>query len=137
MGLEAISTIGDVSVSKSTSSGASEWTVTFLNNAGNLPELTADSSAMWGGVAVAVDEQRTGTSVAVSGSFELSVSGNGAEKVTVPHDASYAEVRLCPGVVTHSTNKSLHPIMHSRARRAFMFLVSISMKAQLLRHRSE
>ena len=73
--------------------------MTFLNNAGNVPELTADSSAMWGGVIVAVDEQRSGTSVAVSGSFELSVSGNEAETVTLTYDASISEVirnaRIC------------------------------------------
>lgn len=67
--------------------------MTFLNNAGNLPELTADNSAMWGGVVVAVDEQRSGTSVAVSGSFDLSVSGNEVERVTVSHDASDTEVK--------------------------------------------
>lgn len=94
LGLEAISTVGDVSVSKSTSSSAPEWTVTFLNNAGNLPELTADDSAMWGGVTVDVDEERSGTSEAVSGSFDVSVSGNGADRVTVSHDVSAAEVNL-------------------------------------------
>lgn len=84
--------MGSVSVSKSTSSSAPEWTVTFLDNAGDLPELTADSSAMWGGVTVAVDEERSGTSEAVTGSFELSVSGNQAETVTVSYDASDTEV---------------------------------------------
>ena len=66
--------------------------MTFLNNAGNIPELTADSSAMWGGVAVDVDEQRSGTSAAVSGSFDISMSGSAAETVTVPYDASDTEV---------------------------------------------
>lgn len=96
VGLEAISIVGDVAVSKSTAGGATEWMVTFLNNAGDLPELTADSSAMWGSVIVAVGQQRAGTSLAVSGSFELSVSGNGADTVTVSHDASVAEVKLGP-----------------------------------------
>lgn len=90
--LEAISIVGDVSVSKSTASSAPEWMVTFLNNAGNLPELAADSSAMWGGVVVDVDERRSGTSEPVSGSFGLSVTGNAGETVTVSHDASASEV---------------------------------------------
>lgn len=66
--------------------------VTFMNNAGDLPLLVADSSAMWGGVTVSVAEERTGTSKAVSGSFELGISGNYSESETVSHDASAAEV---------------------------------------------
>lgn len=85
--------MGDVLVSKSTSSSSPEWTVTFLNNAGDVPLLTADSSALWGGVTVTVNEERTGTSEAVSGSFDLSVSGNEAENVTVSYDASATEVK--------------------------------------------
>lgn len=84
-------------MSKITSGSAPEWTVTFLNNAGDVDSLTADSSAMWGGVTVAVDTVRGGTSEAVSGSFELNVSGNQAERVTVPHDASAAQVNMSWG----------------------------------------
>lgn len=86
--------MGDVSVSKSTSSSSPEWTVTFLNNAGDLPLMTVDNSAMWGGVTVAVDEERRGTSEAVAGSFELGVSGNDTERVVVPYDVSAVEVNL-------------------------------------------
>lgn len=92
--LEAISVVGDVAVSKNSSvpSGAPEWLVTFMNNAGNLPLLVADSSAMWGGVTVSVDEEREGTSESVSGSFELGVSENASERVIVSHDVSAMEV---------------------------------------------
>lgn len=92
--LEAISIVGDVSVSKSNSSSSPSWTVTFLNNAGDLPLMTVDSSAMWGGVTVTVDEERGGTSEAVTGSFELGLSGNDTERVNVPHNASAVEVNL-------------------------------------------
>ncbi len=54
--------------------------------------LTADSSSMWGGVTVTVDEERKGTSVGVSGSFKLGVSGNEAETATVSYAASDVEV---------------------------------------------
>lgn len=66
--------------------------MTFLNNAGDLPLLTVDSSAMWSGVTVAVDEERAGTSEAVSGSFELGVSESNAGRITVSYDASAVEV---------------------------------------------
>ncbi|CAM9426180.1 unnamed protein product, partial [Ectocarpus fasciculatus] len=91
--LEAISVMGDVSISKGNLSSAPEWTVTFLNNAGDLPLLAADSSAMWGGVTVAVDEERNGTSEGISGSFALSVAGNDTENVVVAHDASATELK--------------------------------------------
>ncbi|CAM9633006.1 unnamed protein product, partial [Hapterophycus canaliculatus] len=90
--LEAISAVGDVSVLKTTSIGSPEWMVTFLNNAGDLPLLTADSSAMWSSVTVAVDEERAGTSEAVSGSFDLGVSETDTERITVSYDASAIEV---------------------------------------------
>lgn len=91
--LEAISVVGDVSVSKGNSSSVPEWTVTFLNNAGDLPVLAVDNSAMWGGVTVAVNEERNGTSEGVSGSFALSMAGNDTDNVVVDHDASAAEVK--------------------------------------------
>lgn len=86
--------MGDVSVSKNDSTSSPSWTVTFLNNAGDLPLMTVDSSAMWGGVTLTVNEERGGTSEAVTGSFELGVSGNDTERVTVLHDASAIEVNL-------------------------------------------
>lgn len=91
--LESISVVGDVSVSKVNSSSVPEWTVTFLNNAGDLPLLAVDSSAMWGGVTIAVDEERSGTSEGITGSFTLSVAGNDTDNVVVAHDASAVEVR--------------------------------------------
>lgn len=54
--------------------------------------LTADSSSMWDGVTVSVDEERKGTSMGVSGSFELGVSGNEGETATVSYAASAVEV---------------------------------------------
>lgn len=94
MAVEAISSVGEVLASRnvSTSSGGLEWLVTFMNNAGDLPLLVADSSAMWGGVAVSVAEERMGTSMSVSGSFELGVSGDESKSETVSHDASSGEV---------------------------------------------
>lgn len=95
MALEALSLVGDILVSKNSSAagGGPEWLVTFLNNAGNLPLLEADSAAMWGGVTVVVDEERAGTSESVSGSFELRASGNDSESVIASYDASATEVR--------------------------------------------
>lgn len=94
MALEAVSSVGEVLASRSvsTSSGGLEWLLTFMNNAGDLPLLVADSSAMWGGVSVSVAEERKGTSTPMSGSFELGVSGNESKRETVSHDASAAEV---------------------------------------------
>lgn len=94
MALESISFVGEVLASKNVSatSGGLEWMVTFMNNAGDLPLLVADNSAMWGGVTVGVVEERTGTSKAVSGSFELAVSEDGSKSETISHDASAAEV---------------------------------------------
>lgn len=94
MALEAVSSVGEVLASRnvSTSSGGLEWLVTFMNNAGDLPLLVADSSAMWGGVSVSAAEERKGTSTSVSGSFELGISGNESKSETVSHDASAAEV---------------------------------------------
>ena len=99
MSLEAVSSVGEVLASKnvSTSSGGLEWRVTFMNNAGDLPLLVADSSAMWAGVAVTVAEERMGTSTSVSGSFELGISGNEWKSETVSHDASAAEVSTNAG----------------------------------------
>lgn len=96
MALEAVSVVGDVTVSKtlSPSTGGPEWLVTFMNNAGNLPELVADSSAMWGGVTVSVNEEREGTSETVSGSFELGISGSTSGRVAVSHDVTAAEVNV-------------------------------------------
>lgn len=95
----------------SISTGGPEWSVTFLNNAGNLPLLEVDDSALWGGVIVAVEEERAGTSVAVSGSFELGLESNASDRVVVPHDASATEVsnywkvkllpRVCKSEGTH------------------------------------
>ena len=71
--------------------------MTFLNNAGDIDMLTADSSSLLDGVTVAVNEERKGTSAGVSGSFELGAAGNEAETVTVPYTASAVDVSLIEG----------------------------------------
>lgn len=81
-----------MSKNSSAAGGGPEWLVTFLNNAGNLPLLEADSSSMWGGVTVMIDEDREGTSQSVSGSFELKASANDSERVIASYDASATEV---------------------------------------------
>lgn len=93
--LEGISVIGDTIVTKNSSAAAEgpEWHVTFLNNAGNLPILEADTSALWGGVSITVAEEREGTSTPVSGSFELGSPKNMSERVMISYDASATEVR--------------------------------------------
>lgn len=92
--LEALSVVGDVFVSKRTpsASGGPAWWVTFLNNAGNLPLLTVDSSAMWGGVTISVDEEVRGTSKPVTGSFEIGTSEEPGAKVMLPYYVSAVEV---------------------------------------------
>lgn len=94
MALEALSVVGDVSVSKSapSASGGPEWWVTFMNNAGNLPLINVDSSAVWGGVTMSVDEEIRGTSKPVAGSFELGTSEEPGAKVMLPHYVSAVEV---------------------------------------------
>lgn len=94
LALEELSLVGNILVSKNSSAagGGPEWLVTFLNNAGNLPLLEADSSSMWGGVTVMIDEDREGTSESVSGSFELRASANASERVIASYDASATEV---------------------------------------------
>lgn len=99
MALEAIPPIGDILVSKNftTPGGGPEWLVTFMNNAGNVPNLVADSSDMWGSNTVSVGEQRMGTSEPISGSFELRASENTSEGVRILYNSSAAEVKKTQG----------------------------------------
>lgn len=86
--LEALSLVGEMSVARN----ASDWLVTFLNNAGDLPLLQADDSGLWGGVSIAVSEERSGTSETISGTFELGLRSNPLERIVAPYDSSAAEV---------------------------------------------
>lgn len=94
MALEALSLVGDISVSRNSTevNSGPAWLVTFLNNAGDLPLLETDVSGLWGGVTATVGEERAGTSIRVSGSFLLS-AGNSSESVPLFHNASANEVK--------------------------------------------
>lgn len=86
--------MGEVDVVKSVSVTTTgfQWMVTFLNNAGNLPLLEVDHSTLWGGATILIDEERLGTSVPVSGSFELFMQERDEVSITLPYDASGEEV---------------------------------------------
>lgn len=86
--------MGEVDVVKSvpvTTTGP-QWMVTFLNNAGNLPLLEVERSNLWGGATILVEEERSGTSAPVSGSFELFMQERDEVSVALPYDASGEEV---------------------------------------------
>lgn len=95
----------------SVTTGGPAWFVTFLNNAGDLPLLVADSTAVWGGVTVVVEEDRAGTSSTLSGSFDVGISGDTSDMVTVSHDSSADEVSQ---TYRRNTNRK-HPF-ESRAK---------------------
>lgn len=63
-----------------------------MNNAGNLPLLTVDSSTMWGGVTISVAEEVRGTSKPVTGSFEIGTSEELGAKVMLSYHISAVEV---------------------------------------------
>jgi hypothetical protein len=97
--LEELSTVGSVSVQRSDEdeSGGYTWTVTFLNNLGDLPSLVVDDVTLTGTLAsVAVAEDTKG----VLPAFNQGVGGLalGSAIVTDIDSTSYAIRNLAQGV---------------------------------------
>lgn len=97
--LEALSTLGSLSVSRSTEGASVTWAVTFLGNGGDLPLLRADASGLLSmssafppdRPSVVVRELQAGSSASLGGSFGVSFDATGdgvAESTILAYDVS-------------------------------------------------
>ena len=79
MRLQSLSTIGDVAVERSsTTNGNFAWTITFLTDPGNLPELSLSDSKMLSGNGATVSFQTvTNGSSPLGGEFTISFDYGG------------------------------------------------------------
>ena len=93
MTLERLTNVGDVEVScRSNGNFGLEWTITFITNAGDLPQLEVVWEDMVPGDAVvAVTTVRDGTSVALGGDFAMEFDGQ--RSGYLPYNATAAEMK--------------------------------------------